>query len=100
MQNINSRIGNIDKDSLIRSLKVANAEQAELIEGFMAKERSHMDMVVKLISQHTCSDLILTVCCVCGIPYAVKDGQGTQGVSHGYCEECRGKLTHTIERNR
>ena len=87
----------VDKDSLIRSLKIANAEQAELINGFIAKERLYMEVAVKLFSKHTASDLIMTVCCICGIPYGVKDGQGVQGVSHGYCEECRGKLTHTVK---
>lgn len=33
--------------------------------------------------------IIVSACCVCGKPLGVKDGQGTYGISHGYCPECK-----------
>jgi len=88
----------IDKDSLIKSLKAANAEQLELMNSFMARERSHMETVAKMVSYRTGSNITLTICSICGIPYNMESNFYNKHtvVCEGICGSCRDKLSHTV----
>lgn len=39
---------------------------------------------------------ITVICCVCGEKIAEKDGNGVDGVSHGYCRPCYEKEIEAI----
>lgn len=34
---------------------------------------------------------LIMVCCICHKIMGYKDGKGTSGISHGYCDKCRDK---------
>jgi len=81
-----------DKDSLIKSLKAANAEQLELMDGWRVKEKGHIDIAVQMISKHTSSAFTLILCCICGTPHSINSKDKT-GISYsGYCDSCLDKL--------
>jgi len=80
--------------STISALKSANAQLQEIVTEAGERERRNIKRAVELVAgfynQHPFVNWspMLSVCCLCGVPYAVKDGKGVMELSHGYCPEC------------
>jgi len=79
--------------STISALKSANQQLQEIVTEAGERERRNIKRALTLTVEYyriAGADLspMLSVCCLCGTPYAVKDGKGVTELSHGYCPEC------------
>ena len=83
--------------STISALKSANQQLQEIVTESGERERRNIKRAVELVTDffdnRSYSDSLhftpmLSVCCLCGTPYAVKDGKGVTELSHGYCPDC------------
>jgi hypothetical protein len=44
--------------------------------------------------------ILVGQCCVCHEYLYIKDGLGSFGISHGYCEKCMAKLKSSVSNDR